>query len=259
MSAFIIAEAGVNHQGDIKLAEALALSAKATGADAVKFQTFDAEKLEPPGTRRDMLKALELSRDDFRALKWYCDSIGLEFMSTPFDVESLNFLVGLGVKRIKIASGHMQPRHTALLDAAYQSGLPLIVSLGMGGVPRFAADDVTWLHCVSAYPVPVDDNNLRAMTELPEPYGLSDHSLSTMLPSLAVAMGATVIEKHLTLNRNMAGPDHQASLEPDQFKMMVDCIRWTERALGDGIKRVMPSEEKTIQIVKEREAWRARS
>jgi N,N'-diacetyllegionaminate synthase len=250
---FVIAEAGVNHNGNINIAHKLIDAAKYAGANAVKFQTFSAEKLEPPGERRDMLKRLELTHEQHAELKAHADQRGIEFMSTPFDVESLSFLVGLGVKRIKIASG--QRGNHPLIKAAVDSGLPLIISLGMGSHAG-VTQNATWLHCVSAYPAPVEDTNLRAMQTLPAPYGLSDHSQNIMLPSLAVAMGATVIERHITLDRNMAGPDHHMSTEPDQFKTMVDFIRWTEVALGDGIKRLMPSELATKQIIDERTAWR---
>lgn len=253
MAVLIIAEAGVNHNGSLFHAHRLVDEAKATGADACKFQLFNAEKLEPPGARRDMLKGLQLGWADHHSLKAHCDGIGIEYLCTPFDVESLEFLVGLGVKRIKIASGASEE----LKFAAANTGLPLIVSTGMGGLSHWGWQDITWLHCVSAYPAPAADMNLKAMVTQGK-YGLSDHTLGNTAAIAATALGASVIEKHITLDRNLPGPDHHMSTAPGEFKSLVEAIRETEAMLGDGIKRVMPSEEKTIQIVKEREAWRGR-
>lgn len=263
---FIIAEAGINHCGDIELAHKLIDAAYMAGSDAVKFQTFSAEKLEPPGARREMLKSLELSPQAHYALRDYCGD-RIEFMSTPFSVGCLDFLVKhIKVKRLKISSGGLRDRD--LLAAALGSSLPVILSTGMadyatinGAIRHIGKSNLTLLHCVSTYPAPIEDTNLLAMRDMQDEYelpvGLSDHSLSTVIPAAAVAMGATVIEKHITLDRNMKGPDHAASLEPHDFKRMVDGIREVEKAMGDGIKRPMPSEAKTIEIVKERRAWAA--
>jgi N,N'-diacetyllegionaminate synthase len=260
MTVFIIAEAGVNHNGSITDAHKLVMVAKQGGANACKFQLFDPVKLEPPGPRRDMLAGLTLTRPEHAALKAQCDAIGLEYLCTPFDVESLEFLVRLGVKRLKISSG--QYGNTALLLAAHRSRLPVIVSTGMlTQAEIFEADlmtdRATWLHCLSAYPAPPGDMNLRAMTRLPEPYGLSDHTLGNTAAIAATALGASVIEKHITLDRTLEGPDHHMSTEPDEFALYVKAIRECEAMLGDGVKRLTPSELKTLEIVKEREAWRS--
>ena len=283
MTTFIIAEAGINHNGDIEFAHKLIDAAYECGADACKFQTFDCEYLEPPGERREMLRALQLSFDDFARLKEYCGS-RIEFMSTPFHRPALWSLVNFGlVRRLKISSGHLRDKE--ILEEARLSGLPIILSTGMGTMddiysavetlgfarpwdkeqpmtpPGLAKNGLTILHCTSAYPTPIEDVNLLAMDRIQAKFGckvgLSDHTLSTVIPAAAVALGASVIEKHITLDRTMKGPDHAASLEPFDFKRMVVGIREVEKALGDGIKRPMPSEEKTMEIVKERMEWAA--
>lgn len=253
---FVIAEAGVNHNGSLEKAVRLAIAARDAGADCAKFQLFDPVKLEPPGPRRDTLAGLTLTREEHQILFNHCRAIGLEYLCTPFDVESLKFLVDLGVKRIKIASG--QASNEALLQAAESTPLPLIVSTGMGHARRFANDTITWLHCVSAYPAPASDMNLLAMVGRLK-YGLSDHTLGNTAAIAATALGASVIEKHITLDRSMEGPDHHMSTTPAEFKSLVEAIRECELMLGDGVKRVMPSEAGTLQIVKEREAWRSRA
>lgn len=245
---FIIAEVGVNHNGSVDLAKHLLSVAKACGADAVKFQLFDAEKLGRPE-----IKHLELSRDDMMNLYGRCNALGIEFMCTPFDVESLEFLVPL-LKRIKISSGCIG--NVPLLEAARDSGLPVILSTGMSNEDDIArALDIlgaaTLLHCTSSYPCPLEDVNLRAMERLRcfgYPVGYSDHTDGILVPLAAVAMGATVLEKHLTLSRNMEGPDHFASIEPKRFAKMVFEIRSLEKALGDGVKRPMPSEAPTMAV-----------
>lgn len=246
---FIIAEVGVNHNGSVDLAKHLLAVAKACGADAVKFQLFDAGKLGRPE-----IKHLELSRDNMLNLYGRCNALGIEFMCTPFDVESLEFLVPL-LKRIKISSGCIG--NVPLLTAARDSGLPVILSTGMSHKADIArALDIlgaaTLLHCTSAYPCPLEDVNLCAMRQLfftfNRPVGYSDHTDGILVPLAAVAMGATVLEKHLTLSRNMEGPDHIASIEPKTFAHMVFEIRSLEKALGDGVKRPMPSEAPTMAI-----------
>ena len=251
MAVLIIAEAGVNHNGDIVLAHKLIDAAKEAGADVVKFQTYDCEKLDPSGERREMLRKLQLTIDAHFVLKAHCDRIGIEFCSTPFDVESLHFLVKLGVKRIKIASGQ-----DWLLPHATKTGLPIIISNGMG-FGEICGGDVTTLHCTSGYPTPDNEVHLRAHPFGPDPWGLSDHTEGSVAAIGAVALGASVIEKHLTLDRTMKGPDHKASIEPKTFKRMVTDIRRMEVMLGDGVKRVMPSEAPALAIAKERAAWRA--
>ncbi len=263
---FIIAEIGVNHNGDIELAHKLIDAAYECGASAVKFQTFDCEKLEPPGDRREMLRKLQLTTGRFRELKDYCGT-RIEFMSTPFDVDALWELVSLGVERIKISSGGLFDM--ALLKAAEESQLPIILSTGMATENDVSkamwrlkySDKLTLLHCNSGYPTPYEDVNLRAMQTLKNsfgcPVGLSDHTIGISVPIAATALGAVVIEKHITLDKNMAGPDHAISLEPPEFKKMVLGIREIEKAMGDGVKRQTPSEQKTVGIVRERQAWAA--
>ncbi|KKN23430.1 hypothetical protein LCGC14_0905120 [marine sediment metagenome] len=274
----VIAEAGVNHNGDAGVAFRLTEAAVRAGADAVKFQTYDAEKLEPPGERREMMQSLQLSRKAHRIIKKDADLLGIEFISTPFDVDSLKFLVEeIGVKTLKIASGNLDNK--ALISAAADFECRVILSTGMATISevrhalllRFFQEESTLyshskgvclLHCTSAYPTPLEDVNLKAMVamgaDLTKPVGLSDHTQSLVIPAAAVAMGAVVIEKHLTLDRNMDGPDHQASLEPDEFAEMVRNIREVEKALGDGVKVPRECEAATMKVIEERKAWRER-
>lgn len=263
---FIIAEIGVNHDGDFEKAKHLIDMAYQCGADAVKFQLFDSEKLEPPGPRRDMLKGLELSRDAHEALQYYCSG-HIEYICTPFDIESLNFLANeLTVKTIKISSGDLS--NTKLILAAHKTGCHIILSTGMAGIISiWTAYDychggkVSILHCVSSYPTEIADANLNAVKALKQnfdcPIGLSDHSLSTVLPSAAVALGATVIEKHLTFSRFADGPDHKASLTPVEFRQMVENCREVESAMGSGEKAPQACESDVIKVVKERQEYRS--
>ena len=258
----IIAEAGINHNGDLATAYKLIEAAKAAGADVVKFQTYDAEKLDPPGPRRDMLQRFEISRGTTAGLKIHADALGIEFLSTPFDVDSLKFLVNLGVKRIKIASGHLD--NWPLLRAAGATGLPVLLSSGMATWGQVAAasremalEKLTVMHCVSTYPCRVEDANLMALRSVSYDVGYSDHTTSLILPAAAVAMGATVIEKHLTLDSRMEGPDHSASLEPNYFRIMVENIREVEKALGSGMKQPQACEAEAMKIADERRRWRA--
>lgn len=258
---YVIAEIGVNHNGSLDLAHKLIDAAD--GADAVKFQTFTADRLEPPGERRDMLSRLELDREWYPELKDHAERNGLEFISTPFDVESLRFLVSLGVGTIKISSGHLRDRD--LLHAASETACEIILSTGMSAIVDVKealgiVPDAVLLHCTSSYPCQVEDVNLRAIVALAGLHrrvGFSDHTLSTALPAVAVALGATVIEKHMTLDRNMDGPDHKASLEPKEFAAMVVNVREAELALGDGVKYARECEAAVIKIAEERRAWRA--
>ena len=261
---FVIAEAGVNHNGDLALALRLCDAARQAGADAVKFQTFRAEDLVVPGAptaqyqAREtgevdqfvMLQRLELSLQQHQLIKAHCDSIGIEFFATPFSVDAVDLLVGLGVKRLKLSSGELT--HRALVEHAAATKLPLLMSTGMATMEeiieavgwvraaRGHLDAVVVLHCTSAYPAPDEALNLSAMRQMAEKLGVaigySDHSLGIEAPLAAVALGATVIEKHLTLDCAMPGPDHSASLEPDDFARMVHGIRRVSAMLGDGVK-----------------------
>lgn len=269
----VIAEAGVNHDGSLERALALVRAAAETGADAVKFQTFRARSVargDAPKARYQlkttaqaesqvaMLKRLELSPDAHRQVRDASRAAGLEFLSTPFDLPSVRVLQDLGVSRLKVSSGDLT--NEPLLRAVAGTGLPLIISTGMAtldevewalGVvasecPAEAGPNVTLLHCTSEYPAPIDEVNLRAIETLRSAFGLpvgfSDHTVGLAAPVAAVALGAVVIEKHFTLDRNLPGPDHAASMEPDDFRAMVAAIREVEAALGDGRKVPSPSE-----------------
>ena len=260
----IVAEIGVNHNGDVNTALKLIDAADKAGATAVKTQLFDAERLEPPGPRRDMLKALELPRDDIARLKDHAEAAGMAFFATPFDEDALAFLVGLGVPWIKTGSADLT--NTALLEAI-PAGYPAILSSGMATMDDIAAalDIVPHafvLQCTSAYPARVEDANLRAMCAIRErfgvPVGLSDHSTSEIVPAAAVAMGARVIEKHFTLDRNMDGPDHAASMEPSGFARMVANVCEVTAALGTGIKEPAAAEARVMAVREERRQWRER-
>lgn len=262
---FIIAEAGVNHNGNIETAMALVDEAAEAGADAVKFQLFDPEKLEPPGERREMLKGLTLRSDQIFKVMDYCGD-RIEFMVTPFDVESLEFAVNnLKVLRLKISSGGLFDDN--LLHAARKSGLPVILSTGMTSLTEIhyvikflKGVDVILLHCNSGYPTPPEDANISALVAMKAfgcPLGLSDHTFGMAAPILAVGYGARVIEKHLTLHRGLEGPDHHISLEPHEFEEMVLALRDAEKMVGDGIKRPTGSERGTQKIIKDRREWAA--
>ncbi|RYY88173.1 MAG: N-acetylneuraminate synthase [Comamonadaceae bacterium] len=275
---FVIAEAGVNHNGDLRLALQLCDAAHAAGADAVKFQTFRAEDLVLPGAptagyqarqtgEQDqfaMLRKLELSAADHVVLRDHCAGLGIEFFSTPFSEAAVDMLVQLGVARMKMPSGELT--HRALLARAAATQLPLLLSTGMATLDevREALDwvahargglhDVTVLHCTSAYPAPDASLNLRALQTLAQAFGLpvgySDHSSGTEAALAAVALGATVIEKHLTLDRKLPGPDHAASLEPDAFRQMVDGIRRVTSMRGDGVKAPQPQERDAARVAR---------
>lgn len=277
MSIFIIAEAGVNHNGSDDLALQLVEVAARSGADAVKFQTFSADKLTRKGAEKaeyqkrttgdgdqhDMLTKLEMSDALHRLLYARCAELGIEFMSTAFDEEALDFLVALGIKRIKVPSGEIT--NIPFITHMASKGLPMIVSTGMAdmaevkaaveaisaerdrrGFPEPLTDIVTILHCTSNYPAAPEDVNLRAMlsmgAETSLPIGYSDHTLGLAISTAAVALGAQVVEKHFTLDKGMPGPDHSASLEPQELNALVQAIRDVERALGDGVKEPTSSE-----------------
>lgn len=282
---FVVAEAGVNHNGDAAMAVALADAALAAGADAVKFQTFRAEDVVSAGapaadyqrantgaTRQfEMIKALELDDAGHRRVAEHCARIGIEFFSTPFSPAAVDFLVALGVRRIKLPSGEIT--HRQLLQKAAATGLPLLLSTGMStldevstavhwieqawaqGRPPRAAPALVLLHCTSAYPAPPGSINLRALAAMANafpglPLGYSDHSQGIEAALGAVALGATVIEKHLTLDKALPGPDQRASAEPAEFAAMVAAIRRLEPMLGDGIKRPQPVEGNTRAVAR---------
>ncbi len=282
---FVIAEAGVNHNGDPKMAIALADAALAAGADAVKFQTFRAEDVVSASaptadyqrtntgatSQFEMIKALELDEEGHRAVARYCERIGIEFFSTPFSPQAVDLLTGLGVRRLKLPSGEITNR--PLLQKAAGTGLPLLLSTGMStldevrtavgwieqvwasGKRPSAPPALVVLHCTSAYPAPADALNLRAIRALadafPElPVGYSDHSQGIEAALAAVALGARVIEKHLTLDKSLPGPDHRASADPAEFAALVAALRRVEPMLGDGIKRPHPVEENTRDVAR---------
>ena len=276
---FIIAEAGVNHNGRLDLALQLCDAAKAAGADAVKFQTWVTEKIIVPDTQKadyqkansgagesqyQMLKALELGYDQFAQIKAYCDRIGITFLSTGDNPEDVDFLLGLGMPLVKIGSGDIT--NIPLLRHIGACGKPVILSTGMADMEMVRkayrtlqeadAKDITVLHCTTNYPCPPQEVNLKAMltmkAELGCPVGYSDHTLGTEVPVAAVAMGACVIEKHLTLDSQMEGPDHAASMEPDAFREMCRQIRAIEVALGSGVKEPNASEKAISGVVLKR-------
>jgi N,N'-diacetyllegionaminate synthase len=275
----IIAEAGVNHNGSLEDAQKLISAAKCAGADYIKFQTFctdevvlkttklaDYQKtnLEDIDNQHDLLKLLELSRIDHIDLIKTCKNLDIQFLSTPFDVLSLNLLVQLGCQVIKISSGDLT--NFFLLSALGRLNLQVILSTGMAnlkeiqdaieclveyGTPK---NKISILHCTSQYPCPISDANLKAIKLLKTQFrinvGFSDHTAEVLTPSIAVAYGATIIEKHITLDRRLPGPDQKASLEPLEFKEMVDLIRKTELAVGEEIKSATITEEKNKKTMR---------
>lgn len=273
---FIIAEAGVNHNGDINIAKKLVDKAKEAGVDAIKFQTFRAENLvtkEAPkaeyqkettgdGSQFEMLKKLELSLEDHITLKRYCEEKGIMFISTPFDFESVDLLEKTDVSLYKVSSGDLT--NLPLLSYIANKNKPIILSTGMANLGeveeavetifKTGNNKLILLHCTSNYPTTYEDVNLRAMLTIKEafklPIGYSDHTIGIEVPIAAVALGAKVIEKHFTLDKNMEGPDHKASLEPYELKMMVNSIRNIEIAMGDGVKRCSKSEENTKSVAR---------
>ena len=256
MDTFVIAEAGANHNKDFNQALKLIDVAKESGASAVKFQTYSSETLYSKNTPdfagykniNQLIKDIELPREWQKDLKQYCDEIDIEFMSTPFDEQAVDELVNLGVKRLKISG--FESTDWRFVDMVASTGLPLIISIGIGfelnkmghilDIVEKYGNDLTLLHCNNAYPTPISDINLNSMKTLQgfrnvNSIGLSDHTTSTLTPALAVAAGATTIEKHFTLDRNLPGPDHAFALEPDQLKEMIDEIILAEIMMG-GVK-----------------------
>lgn len=279
MSVYIIAEAGVNHNGRLDLALKLCDAAKEAGVDAVKFQTWKTEKIvthtaakaayqeENTGSEQsqfEMLKELELSYDDFDTINGYCKKIGIQFLSTPDEEESLDYLCSLNLPFIKIGSGEVTNiPYLRVIGSRHQK---VIISTGMSTLAdvekayntlmESGAKEVALLHCTTNYPCPYNEVNLKAMQTLKSAFkcqvGYSDHTMGIEVPIAAVAMGADLIEKHFTLDKNMEGPDHKASLEPDELKKMVTSIRNIEKALGDGIKRPNASEKQNAEVVLKR-------
>jgi N,N'-diacetyllegionaminate synthase len=279
MKTLIIAEAGVNHNGDMAMARQLIAAAKSAGADIVKFQTFKTTNLVTKSAVKaeyqksmtgasenqyEMIRKLELSQADHEMLIDECQRQGVRFFSTAFDKESFDMLVSLGLDQVKIPSGELT--NLPLLRYMTRLGMPVMLSTGMAtlgeieaaieeielaGTPR---DRITVLHCTTEYPAPMEDVNLRAMVSMKGAFGVevgySDHTPGIEIPIAAVALGARVIEKHFTLDRTLPGPDHQASLEPHELKALVDAIRKVEAALGDGVKRPSASELKNKPIAR---------
>ena len=275
----VIAEAGVNHNGDLQIAKKLVDAATEAGADVIKFQTFQASQLATEHAEQAtyqqkalgnsegqlaMLKRLELQPAQYFELIDYCHQKSIEFLSTAFDLFSIKLLASLQLKRWKIPSGEIT--NLPYLREIGSKAQHLILSTGMANLGEIEAaltvleqagtprNKITVLHCTTEYPAPAEEVNLLAMNTIAQAFGVSvgysDHTDGIYVPIAAVAMGAVVIEKHLTLDRNMPGPDHKASLEPDQFATMVHGIRTIERALGDGIKRPTPSEKTNLSVVR---------
>ena len=279
MSVFIIAEAGVNHNGSIDLAKKLIDVASDAGADAVKFQTFKAENLVSKNAQKaeyqkkttdnkesqfDMIKKLELDNKTHKTLISYCQSKNIMFLSSPFDIDSIMLLNNLSLEIFKIPSGEIT--NLPYLRQIGRLNKKVILSTGMSDINEIRnalnilieagtkKDNITILHANTMYPTPMEDVNLRAMRAIGETfnmaYGYSDHTLGIEVDIAAVAMGASCIEKHFTLDKNMSGPDHKASLEPDELKAMVKAIRNIEQALGSAIKKPSKSELQNIKIAR---------
>ena len=274
---FIIAEVGVNHNGDVTKGKQLIGAAATAGADAVKFQTFTADRMVAKGAGKAsyqesttnarasqyrMLKKLELTQEDFADLHEYAKNQGIEFLSTPFDCDSVDSLDKLGISAFKVASGELT--NTPLLKTVAKKRKPIILSTGMSSlceietaldvIGKEGGSDVILLHCVSEYPCVPEHLNLRAISTLRnafgKPIGFSDHSLGVNMSLVAVALGACVLEKHITLSKMQPGPDHKVSLEPDEFKQLVKAVRDVEKALGDGVKRPTDIERETRALVR---------
>ncbi|KJS88807.1 MAG: hypothetical protein JM58_00230 [Peptococcaceae bacterium BICA1-8] len=277
MNVYIIAEAGVNHNGSIDFAKKMVDEAKEAGVDCIKFQTFVSKNIVSKNANKaeyqkqqtnanesqlDMLKKLELSFDEFVQLNEYCRKKEIEFLSTAFDFDSIDFLESLNMKRWKIPSGDIT--NLPFLTKIARLGKPVILSTGMSTMEDIkdavktleenGVGDITVLHCTTEYPTPYEDVNLSAMktiqNEFNVPVGYSDHTKGIEIPIAAVSMGATVIEKHFTLDRNMEGPDHKASLEPNELKAMVIAIRNVEVAIGSGEKKPAESERRNMSVAR---------
>lgn len=274
---YVIAEIGVNHNGSPDLARQLIDAAASAGADAVKFQTFFADELvtrlakkadyqvantDNADSQYSMLKALELTEDDFAGLRAYCDKVGIEFLSTPFSEAAADLLERVGVSKFKVSSGDLT--HLGLLRHLAGKGKPILLSSGMGTlgeieealavIAQAGNPPVSLFHCVSDYPAAPETCNLAAMQTMSRafgvPVGWSDHTLGAAVSFAAVALGAKLIEKHITLDQNMPGPDHRASMEPDDFRTFVSGIRAIESAIGDGQKRPSQAELRTAMVAR---------
>jgi N,N'-diacetyllegionaminate synthase len=281
MSVFVIAEAGVNHNGSVETAKKMIDAAVQAGADAIKFQTFKTEKLVcksapqaeyqmknsaegESDTQFTLLKKLEINQETHRELFDYCEQSGIVFISTPFDLESIDLLKSLGLELIKVPSGEIT--NYPYLKKVAQTFHRVVLSTGMADLGEIedalailidngiARENITVLHCNTEYPTPIQDVNLRAMLTIRDAFGVkvgySDHTLGIEVSIAATALGATVIEKHFTLDKNMEGPDHAASLEPDELLMLVRGIRNTEKSLGSPLKRPSASEAKNKAVVR---------
>ncbi len=277
MSIYLIAEAGVNHNGDMELAKQLIIQAKAAGCDCIKFQTFQTEKIVTvhaqkadyqsqntgtSGSQYEMLKRLELSFAQFKEIKRCCDTQEIDFMSTPFDEEAVDWLEELGVAQYKLSSGDLTNKR--LLQYVARTGKPLILSTGMSTeeeieealtwIADIGKNPVTLLHCTSNYPARYEDVNMNAMVSMKKrfhlPVGYSDHTPGTEVPVMAAALGAEVIEKHVTLSKRLQGPDHAASLNIQELSQMVKSIRNVEKAFGDDAKRMTESEQNTRLVAR---------
>ncbi len=272
---FVIAEAGVNHNGKLPLAKKLVDAAKNAGADAVKFQTFKAEKLaarraplaayqkkEGAQSQREMLRALELSENDFRELFHHAKKKNMLFLSTPFDEESADFLDSLGARAFKVGSGELT--NLPLLSHLAKKKKPVILSTGMAvlseikdavaALERDGCADIVLLHCVSSYPAPLEACNVRAVKTLEKtfhvPCGFSDHTTGFEAGCAAVALGARCIEKHFTLDSSLPGPDHKMSLEPHELARYIQSLHDVEASLGDGTKKPAPCENDVRRIAR---------
>ena len=271
-STYIIAEAGVNHNGSVEIALELIKKAKEIGADCVKFQTFKTEEIvtlsapkanyqlkvtDKDETQFQMLKKLELSQDSFKLLKDECDKIGIDFMSTPYSIRDLELLDGIGVGAFKIASGQLTEHY--FLKKIAEKNKPIILSTGMGTLKEVSNavkiikkinSDITVLHCTTNYPSLIEDSNINAMLTIKEfcnvRVGYSDHVIDNYACYAAVSLGAEIIEKHFTLDKQMEGPDHSCSLNPLEFKTLINGIRSIEKSLGNGVKKPTLAEEKNI-------------
>lgn len=277
MSVLIIAEAGVNHNGSLELAKKMADVAKQAGADIVKYQTakpelvisrfapkaeYQKETTGQAESQLEMVKKIHFGFDAHRELKEYCDSIGIMYLSTPFDMDSIEFLKDMDMPVWKIPSGEIT--NLPYLERVAKLKKPIIMSTGMSEISEVkdaldvlyknGATDVTILHCNTEYPTPLEDANVKAMLDLQKNFGTkigySDHTLGLEAPLAAVSLGATVIEKHFTLDKNMEGPDHGASMNPEELCALVKAIRNTEKVLGSGVKTVTASEAKNKDVAR---------
>ena len=274
MKAYIIAEIGVNHNGSVKIAKNMIKSASECGVDAVKFQTFNTNELVTENAKTanyqkinanedsqfEMLNKLELSFDEFKEIRDYALENNVMFISSPFDTESVDMLEKLHVPLYKLGSGELT--NFELIDYVQKTGKPMIISTGMATLEEIKEtydyindkENLTILHCITGYPTSFEEANLNFIktlqSEFDVPIGFSDHSPGIELPIAAVALGACVVEKHFTLDKNMEGPDHKASLNPEEFKAMVDAIRHVEVAMGDGVRHFSDDELEIKKIAR---------